>query len=278
MLQIKNISKRLGDKKVLYQVGLEVPRSTFLTLLGPSGCGKTTLLRILAGFLVPDAGSIELGGVPISLPGNVVPPERRGMGMVFQNYAVWPHMTVLENVSYGLRLRKLPAREVRDRARDALRLVSLAGLGDRLPSELSGGQQQLVAIARSVATAPSVLLLDEPLSNLDAKLRKELLFDLKRIQQKSGITFVYVTHDQTEALSVSDQVAVMHEGCIEQIGPPRAIYDEPRNLFVASFVGNANNLRGKVESCDGRAIEVALARHGRLRLPAASVAPVGSTI
>jgi ABC-type Fe3+/spermidine/putrescine transport system ATPase subunit len=291
------VSQQLGGKPVLEAINLDVAPGTFLTLLGPSGCGKTTLLRILAGFLTPKTGTVTLNGKTLSTADVVIPPERRGMGMVFQNYAVWPHMTVTGNVAYGLKVRRLPKPEVQARANEALRLVGLLGFEARIPSELSGGQQQRVSIARSIATAPNVLLLDEPLSNLDAKLRKDMLFDLKRIQHESGVTFVYVTHDQSEALSVSDQVAVMNEGRIMQIGSPREVYDEPNNLFVASFVGNANTLHGRVVSTgngvttvqwsddgklvlakcrnvsDGVIVDVAVKRHGvRISIPNAGTA------
>jgi ABC-type Fe3+/spermidine/putrescine transport system ATPase subunit len=286
MLSVRGVSQQLGGKSVLEAINLDVAPGTFLTLLGPSGCGKTTLLRILAGFLRPHSGTVTLNGKILSAADVVVPPERRGMGMVFQNYAVWPHMTVTGNVAYGLKVRRLPNAEIRARANEALRLVGLLGFERRIPSELSGGQQQRVSIARSIATTPNVLLLDEPLSNLDAKLRKDMLFDLKRIQQESGVTFFYVTHDQSEALSVSDQVVVMKEGRIMQIGSPREVYDQPKNLFVASFVGNANTLRGRIVSAgddetivqwsdngklvlakcenvsDGAIVDVAVKRHG----------------
>src|SRR5262249_30483246 len=193
MLRVRGVSQRLGGKPVLEAINLDVAPGTFLTLLGPSGCGKTTLLRILAGFLTPQAGTVTLNGKIPSTADAVIPPERRGMGMVFQNYAVWPHMTVTGNIAYGLNDPLLPNAAIRARANEALRLVGLLGFESRIPSELSGGQQQRVSIARSIATAPNVLLLDEPLSNLDAKLRKDMLFDLKRIQQESGVTFVYVT-------------------------------------------------------------------------------------
>ncbi len=266
MLSVRGVSQQLGGKSVLEAINLDVAPGTFLTLLGPSGCGKTTLLRILAGFLRPHSGTVTLSGKILSAADVVVPPERRGMGMVFQNYAVWPHMTVTGNVAYGLKVRRLPNAEIRARANEALRLVGLLGFERRIPSELSGGQQQRVSIARSIATAPNVLLLDEPLSNLDAKLRKDMLFDLKRIQQESGVTFFYVTYDQSEALSVSDQVVVMKEGRIMQIGSPREVYDQPKNLFVASFVGNANTLRGRIVSTGDNATIVQWSDDGKLVL------------
>ena len=278
MLQIAGVTKILGAKRVLDNVDVTVDKGSFLTLLGPSGCGKTTLLRIIAGFLAPNSGSILLDGKRISSAENVVPPEARGMGMVFQNYAVWPHMSVLNNVAYGMRVRRVPAAERRDRSLEALRLVNLLGFENRLPSELSGGQQQRVSIARSVVTAPSVLLLDEPLSNLDAKLRKEMLFDLKQIQQKSGITFVYVTHDQSEALSVSDRIVVMNEGRVEQAGTPSEVYDNPKNLFVASFVGSANTINAVVESAGPSGMVVSWGKGARLTLRDVKNHPVGANV
>jgi iron(III) transport system ATP-binding protein len=278
MLKIDGVAKALGDKRVLDNISLDVPKGALVTLLGPSGCGKTTLLRIIAGFLAPESGSVLLNDKPISTPTVIVPPEHRGMGMVFQNYAIWPHMNVLNNVVYGLRVRGTPTDERRSRALEALRLVNLQGLEQRLPSELSGGQQQRVSIARSIVTEPNLLLLDEPLSNLDAKLRKEMLFDLKRIQQQSGITFIYVTHDQAEALSVSDQIVVMNEGRIEQVGSPQDIYDRPTNLFVASFVGGANTLSGEVASVAAEGMVITWGRDGRLLLPSVDPLPVGTQV
>jgi iron(III) transport system ATP-binding protein len=268
MLAINRVSVSFGRKRVLDDITLDVARGSFVSFLGPSGCGKTTLLRLIAGFLAPDSGEITLDGRPLSAAGRIVPPERRGMGMVFQNYAVWPHMSVYQNVAYGLRLRRLPKDIERTRARKVLQLVNLSEHEDRSPSELSGGQQQRVAIARSIAIEPDVLLLDEPLSNLDVALRRELLFDLKRIQQASGITFVYVTHDQGEALSVSDKVVVLDQGRVRQIGSPAHIYNEPADLFVASFVGHANVLAGTVEQHDDHGLQVLLNNEARISLPA----------
>ena len=278
MLSLRSVSRELGGKLVLNAVNFDVAKGTFLTLLGPSGCGKTTLLRIIAGFLAPHSGTVAINNAVISSFDRVVPPERRGMGMVFQNYAVWPHMTVFANVAYGLRVRRLSNSDIRQRTNDALRLVNLLGFEKRIPSQLSGGQQQRVSIARSIATAPEVLLLDEPLSNLDAALRKEMLFDLKQIQQESGVTFVYVTHDQSEALSVSDQVAVMNEGRIMQLGTPQQVYDEPRNLFVASFVGNANTLRASIVSVERDNAVVKWSEEGRLVLPRCGTVPDASVV
>ncbi len=270
MLKIDGISKALGTKRVLDNIFLDVPKGALITFLGPSGCGKTTLLRIIAGFLSPDTGSVLLNDKPISTPTDIVPPEQRGMGMVFQNYAVWPHMNVFNNVVYGLRIRGTPAAERQKRADDALRLVSLQGLEQRLPSELSGGQP--------IITEPNLLLLDEPLSNLDAKLRKEMLFDLKRIQQQSGITFVYVTHDQSEALSVSDQIVVLNEGRIEQVGTPQDIYDRPQNLFVATFVANANSVHGEIKSLTGQGAVMSWGNSGTMLLPPGWFSSTGTSV
>ena len=212
-IAIERVTKRFGAMTAVRDLSLEVDDREFVTLLGPSGCGKTTLLRLIAGFMAPDEGAIRVGAATLSTPASVVPPERRGMGMVFQNYAVWPHKTVYQNVAFGLEVRQV-ARPRRDRARVArvLELVNLAGLERRYPSELSGGQQQRVALARSLVVEPAILLLDEPLSNLDAKLRERMRWELKELQRRTGITFVYVTHDQSEAMALSDRIAVMHQG------------------------------------------------------------------
>ncbi len=228
-------------------LSFEAKAGEFLTLLGPSGCGKTTTLRLVAGLERPDRGDVYLGGRTLSAAasGLFVPPERRGMGMVFQSYAIWPHMTVFENVAYGLRVRRLPEVEVTTRVREALDLVQLGDLGARSASKLSGGQQQRVALARAFVFSPSVLLFDEPLSNLDAKLRAEMRVELKELQRRLDVTSVYVTHDLEEALAISDRIVVMRDGVIEQVGTPGEIYDRPRNTFVADFVGSANLIRGR---------------------------------
>jgi iron(III) transport system ATP-binding protein len=256
-ITIKDVSKSYGGKAVGAAVSgldLEIRDNTFVTLLGPSGCGKTTTLRLIAGYLTPDSGTIHVGSRLVSSAAGVVPPERRGMGMVFQNYAVWPHKTVFENVVFGLRVRKTPAMEARSRVEQALALVNLTGLADRLPSELSGGQQQRVALARSLVVEPEILLLDEPLSNLDAKLREKMRGELKQLQRRTGITFVYVTHDQAEALGLSDQIAVIHGGMLQQFGTPQEVYARPANRIVADFMGLVNLLPGRIEAVlDGRA-------------------------
>jgi ABC-type Fe3+/spermidine/putrescine transport system ATPase subunit len=250
---IRGLNKSFGRQRVLKDVSLEIEEKEFVTLLGPSGCGKTTTLRLLAGFLVPDEGEILVGGQLLSSPRSTVPPERRRMGMVFQNYAVWPHMNVLDNVAFGLRLAKLGRGEIRERVVRILAAVGLEGLEARHPAELSGGQQQRVALARSLVVEPSILLLDEPLSNLDAKLRERMRGELKSLQRRTGITFVYVTHDQAEAMALSDRIGVFHQGVLQQYGRPREIYERPANLFVADFMGIVNRLPGEiVERRDGQ--------------------------
>ena len=225
---------------------LDIKDNQFVTLLGPSGCGKTTTLRLIAGYIMPDAGTIHVDERLVSSPGNVVPPDARGMGMVFQNYAVWPHKTVFENVVFGLKIRKVPAAEARRQVEETLALVNLTGLEQRYPNELSGGQQQRVALARSLVVEPEILLLDEPLSNLDAKLRERMRTELKLLQRRTGITFVYVTHDQSEALALSDMVAVIHGGRLQQYGTPFEVYSRPANRVVADFMGLVNLVPGKV--------------------------------
>jgi len=245
---IKGLSKSYGAQAAaVSDLDLVIRDNSFVTLLGPSGCGKTTTLRLIAGYMRPDAGTIHIGDKVMSSPDRVVPPEHRGMGMVFQNYAVWPHKSVYENVVFGLKLRKVPRETARQQVAAALAQVNLSGLEDRLPSQLSGGQQQRVALARSLVVEPGILLLDEPLSNLDAKLRERMRTELKELQRRTGITFVYVTHDQAEALALSDQIAVMHAGRLQQFGTPDEVYTRPRNRVVADFMGHVNFLLGKME-------------------------------
>jgi ABC-type Fe3+/spermidine/putrescine transport system ATPase subunit len=258
---IGNLNKSFGRHHVLKDVSLEIEEKEFVTLLGPSGCGKTTTLRLLAGFLVPDEGEIRVGGELLSSPRSTVPPERRRMGMVFQNYAVWPHMSVFDNVAFGLRLAKLGRGEIRERVTRALAAIGLDGLEGRHPAELSGGQQQRVALARSLVVEPSILLLDEPLSNLDAKLRERMRSELKSLQRRTGITFVYVTHDQAEAMALSDRIAVFHEGVLQQYGRPREIYERPANLFVADFMGIVNRLPGEIVDREGARVRVRVGDH-----------------
>jgi iron(III) transport system ATP-binding protein len=246
-IDIDNVVKKYGNTTVLKGLSLKVNPGEFFTLLGPSGCGKTTLLRMIIGFNTIESGTIKINGNII----NDIPTNKRNMGMVFQNYAVFPHMTVAENVAFGLKYRKVPKDKIPLMVDDILRTVKIDHLKDRKPSELSGGQQQRVALARALVINPDVLLMDEPLSNLDAKLRVEMRNAIKNIQQRLGITTVYVTHDQEEALAVSDRIAVMHDGVIQQIGKPKQIYQRPSNIFVATFIGLSNILEGSVSSGSG---------------------------
>ena len=248
---LSHLHKSFGPHPVVNDLTLEVHDQEFVTLLGPSGCGKTTILRLLAGFLKPDRGEILVDGRVLSTPQGVVAPERRRMGMVFQTYALWPHMTVFENVAFGLSVKRLSRSEVRDGVERVLTMVGLGGLEGRYPGLLSGGQQQRVALARSLVTEPSILLLDEPLSNLDAKLRERMRAELKDLQRRTGITFVYVTHDQAEAMALSDHVAVLHAGVLQQYGSPREVYERPANKFVADFMGAVNVMRGVIVSPAG---------------------------
>jgi iron(III) transport system ATP-binding protein len=262
-IAIRGLSKSFGARDARFaavaDLDLDIAGNSFVTLLGPSGCGKTTTLRLIAGYIVPDQGTIEVDGSMLSSPGAVVPPEARGMGMVFQNYAVWPHKTVFENVVFGLKLRRIATPVARKRVEEALALVNLAGLEARYPSELSGGQQQRVALARSLVVEPSILLLDEPLSNLDAKLRERMRGELKELQRRTGITFVYVTHDQAEALALSDQIAVMNGGRLQQYGAPSAVYTYPANRMVADFMGLVNLVPGEVRDVAGSGVRVVAA-------------------
>ena len=245
-VQLKKIGKRYGDLWAARDINLTIEKGEFFTLLGPSGCGKTTLLRIVAGFVAPDQGTVLIDGKPM----NNVPPWRRDVGMVFQNYALWPHMTVFENVAFGLRERKVGRSEIDSRVGDALSRVGLTGMERRRPSQLSGGQQQRVALARTLVVEPRVLLLDEPLSNLDAKLRAEMRIELLKLQRDLGITTVYVTHDQEEALALSTRITVMDSGRVVQQGRPREIYENPGSRFVAEFVGKSNLFFGTVMEAD----------------------------
>ena len=240
IIQLENVSVAFDGEKVLDNLSLSIKDKEFVTLLGPSGCGKTTTLRIIAGFIEPDSGNLYFDGKRI----NDIPPYKRQVNTVFQRYALFPHLNVFENIAFGLRLKKMPDAEIRKKVFDMLELVNLKGYASRKVGNLSGGQQQRVAIARALVNNPRVLLLDEPLAALDLKLRKDMQNELKRIQKQSNITFVYVTHDQEEALSMSDTVVVMDEGVIQQIGTPLDIYNEPANAFVADFIGESNILDG----------------------------------
>ena len=241
-LELSNLSKRYGDHAVVGNVTLDVADGEFLVLLGPSGCGKTTTLRMIAGFVAPSGGSARIGGIDVT----DLPPWRRNTGMVFQSYALFPHMTVAENVAFGLEMRKIAKAEIAARTKEVLRLVRLEGFADRLPRQLSGGQQQRVALARALAVRPDVLLLDEPLSNLDAKLREEVRIEIRELQQQLGLTTIMVTHDQEEALTVADRLVVMADGEIRQIGTQRDLYERPADPFVAAFVGRSTFLDGRV--------------------------------
>jgi len=237
---VKRLSKSFGSNQVLKSLDLRVPSKQFVTLLGPSGCGKTTTLQMIAGLVEPTHGRISLDGRDITHE----KPNRRGLGIVFQSYALFPHMTVAQNVAFGLEMRRVPQAERAERVRDALALVQLSSFADRYPRQLSGGQRQRVAIARALVIAPPVLLLDEPLSNLDAKLREEMQFELRRIQRKVGTTTIMVTHDQAEALSISDRVVVMEAGRMTQVDAPYRLYEQPSNAFISSFVGKTNLMAG----------------------------------
>jgi putative spermidine/putrescine transport system ATP-binding protein len=237
-VSVSALRKHYGEVKAVDGVDLDIARGEFFTMLGPSGSGKTTTLRLIAGFERPDGGVVQLQGRDVS---NLAPFDR-DVNTVFQDYALFPHMTVLENVEYGLRVKKVPKRERRTRAEDALRLVRLEGFGARKPGQLSGGQRQRVALARAIVNRPKALLLDEPLGALDLKLRQELQIELKQIQQELGLTFVYVTHDQEEALTMSDRIAVFNQGRVEQVGPPSELYEHPATEFVAGFIGTSNVL------------------------------------
>jgi iron(III) transport system ATP-binding protein len=246
-LTIEGVSKCYGDIEALAEVSLSVQGGEFFTLLGPSGCGKTTLLRCVAGFLRPDAGRILCHGERL----DILPAHKRDIGMVFQNYAIFPHLTVFENVAYGLRARRVEPVEILRRTTEALRLVQMEGLANRRPDQLSGGQQQRVALARAMAIRPRLLLMDEPLSNLDAKLRVEMRTEIRRLQRELGITTIYVTHDQEEALAISERLAVLSAGRVEQVGFPWDVYQAPRSAFVAQFIGASNTLQGMVVGTDG---------------------------
>ncbi len=251
-IAVRELTKRFGSVPAVERVTLDIGDGELFTLLGPSGCGKTTLLRLIAGFCRPDGGSLRFGERVV----NDLPPHARNIGMVFQNYALWPHMTVYQNVAYGLRLRRLSGEALTARVADGLRKVNLGGLETRFPGQLSGGQQQRVALARALVLNPDILLLDEPLSNLDAKIRVQVRAEIRTLQRELGITTVYVTHDQEEALSLSDRVAVMRDGHVLQVGAPRELYERPRNPFVADFVGTNNLVPGVARHVDGEALVV----------------------
>ena len=249
-LALAGVGCRFGAVVAVDDVSLALASGEFVSLLGPSGCGKTTTLRMIAGLLAPTSGTITMDGEVISAPGTSLPPERRNMSMIFQSYAIWPNMTVAENVAFGLEVRRRSRDEIRTRVEHILGVVQMAHLRDRYPSELSGGQQQRVALARAIVVQPAVLLLDEPLSNLDANLREEMRYEIRRLHDEFHITTVYVTHDQAEAMVTSDRIAVMNQGRIEQVDEPRALYARPRTRFVAGFIGRTNFLDGEVHGAE----------------------------
>lgn len=246
-VRLDQVSKRFGSTLAVDRVSLDIAAGELFFLLGPSGCGKTTLLRLVAGFLQPDSGEIYFDGQPM----RHVPVQRRNLGIVFQHYALWPHRTVFDNIAYGLEVRRLPRAEIQHRVQEMLQLMRLEACRDRYPAQLSGGQQQRVAMARALVIRPRLLLLDEPLSNLDAALRQELREEIRRVQRSLGITTLYVTHDQEEALALADRLAILHQGCVLQVGTPRQLYEQPRNQFIAGFLGRGNILpaiyRGQAE-------------------------------
>ena len=271
-IALESVTKRYGSHAAVNDVSLDIGEGEFFSLLGPSGCGKTTSLRMIAGFVEPDVGRVLLRGQDVTL----VPPNKRPVNMVFQQYALFPHMSVFDNVAFGLSVKGVPRGEHKDRVEELLRVVSLEGLGKRKPRQLSGGQQQRVALARALVNRPAALLLDEPLGALDVKLRKQMQLELKRIQHELGTTFVYVTHDQEEALAMSDRIAVMNEGEVEQIGSPREIYEHPASDFVADFVGTINvlELAGGRETVRPERVKI-LAQGGRLDGVVADVVYLG---
>lgn len=253
-IRLAGVNKRFGDNHIVKDLDVDIYKGEFLTLLGPSGCGKTTTLRMIAGFEQPTSGEILLEGQNVAN----LPPNKRDINTVFQNYALFPHMNVRENIGYGLKMKGTPKDEIHHRVQDALRIVQMEQFADRKPRELSGGQQQRVAVARAIVNNPTVLLLDEPLGALDLKLRKQMQFELKHLQQKLGITFIYVTHDQEEALTMSDRIAVMNNGRIEQIDTPDAIYNHPKTRFVADFIGETNLLKGKIAAVSENSWDVVI--------------------
>ncbi|MBX9740476.1 MAG: ABC transporter ATP-binding protein [Beijerinckiaceae bacterium] len=257
---IRKVNVSYGSNHVLKDVDLDIHAGEFFAFLGPSGCGKTTLLRLIAGFNAATSGEVRIGGADVSN----LPPWKRDVGMVFQSYALWPHMTVAQNVAFGLEERRLPRPEIKARVATALGMVGLSHLAERRPSQLSGGQQQRVAVARTIAIQPKVLLLDEPLSNLDAQMRVQVRRELRDLQQRLGITTIFVTHDQEEANTICDRIAVMKDGIVQQVGAPMEVYEHPVNLFVASFLGTANIIEGRVVPDGGRRV---FEMGGALRLP-----------
>ncbi|MEZ5852748.1 MAG: ABC transporter ATP-binding protein [Hyphomicrobiaceae bacterium] len=250
VVHLKGLTRAFGAFKAVDNVDLEIADGEFLSLLGPSGCGKTTTLRMIAGFIDPTGGTIDVDGRVLSSASGSLPPEKRGMSMIFQSYAIWPNMTVAENVGFGLEIRKIPREDARRQIAEVLDVVQMGHLANRYPAELSGGQQQRVALARAIVVRPAVLLLDEPLSNLDANLREEMRFEIRRLHEQIRITTVYVTHDQAEAMATSDRIAVMNKGRIEQVDAPYTVYTRPKTRFVAGFIGRTNFVTGRKNGGD----------------------------
>ncbi len=261
-----------GEILVVKDLNLDVARGEFLTMLGPSGSGKTTVLMMLAGFEVPTHGEILLEGTPI----NNVPPHKRGIGMVFQNYALFPHMTVAENLAFPLEVRKMPKAEAEQKVKRALDMVRLGGFGNRRPAQLSGGQQQRVAVARALVFEPELVLMDEPLGALDKNLREEMQYEIKHIHEHLGVSVVYVTHDQSEALTMSNRIAVFNDGIIQQLAPPPELYEKPQNAFVAGFIGENNRLYGQVKGVNGQSCTVDLEGGGTIQALAVNIAGTGT--
>ena len=265
-ITLEGVTKRFGSVEAVRSVALEIQEGEFFSLLGPSGCGKTTSLRMIGGFEQPDEGRILLRGVDVT----TVPPNRRNVNMVFQHYALFPHMSIGDNIAFGMRLKRVDKAEQRERVAEMLRIVRLEGLEKRKPGQLSGGQQQRVALARALVNRPAALLLDEPLGALDVKLRKQMQLELKRIQSELGTTFVYVTHDQEEALAMSDRIAVMNDGVVEQVAPPRELYERPVTAFCADFIGSLNALDFRVDEVAGAQLVSRVSSTERLVVEAAN--------
>jgi spermidine/putrescine transport system ATP-binding protein len=272
LLEIRNVTRRFGVFTAVDDVSLDIEAGEFFTLLGPSGCGKTTVLRMIAGFDVPDAGRILLDGRDMA----GIPPENRNIHTVFQSYALFPHMSVAENIAFPLRMGKVPAQQIAARVEEALEDVRLTGMGKRYPNELSGGQKQRVAVARALINRPKLLLLDEPLAALDAKLKESVQLELIGLQREIGVTFIYVTHDQSEALALAHRIAVMNQGRIEQVDEPSKIYGFPRNRFVADFIGQCNLLEGEIQTVNGARMKLALTGIGEVDAVNAENDPAGT--
>src|SRR5665648_242490 len=272
-IQLDGVTKRFGDFTAVDKMDLGIHRGEFFSLLGPSGCGKTTTLRMIAGFEEPTEGAIFLDGVDVAR----LPPYRRNVNTVFQNYALFPHLTVEKNIAFGLKRKKLPKAEIDQRVHDALRMVELEDRGKNKPTQLSGGMQQRVALARALVNLPAVLLLDEPLGALDLKLRRQMQLELKHIHESVGITFIYVTHDQEEALTMSDRIAVMNMGTVEQVGSPEELYESPKTKFVAGFIGVSNFIEGRVESSNGMGA-LSYGENQRVIFGKPQDSPVGDTV